>query len=243
MLEDEPSSSNQRDTDADVLDEKTKAQIGKSIESTMEEIAAKERSLLKGKEPLGHRYGEFGEPADDPYAYEEEMGQFLGNRHDKVPTMGSRTKVPKKLASSNERGEVPMNPSTETIVGPTTTAFTFDMREPAKCPETVKINNPPPYSSHTLRANSPILETKNPTHHQNYPTPPSRDRQQEIESTTLVDEVVEIDQNSSSLIMQGKEGGTSKVRKMEEIKGENRDEVFPPALFGDIPPCSKTQGS
>ena len=61
-----------------MLEEKTKAQTGKSIESTMEEIAAKERSLLEGKEPLGHRYGEDGEPADEPYACEEEVEQLLG---------------------------------------------------------------------------------------------------------------------------------------------------------------------
>ena len=42
-LDDEPSLRNQKDSEADMLDEKTKAQIGKSIETTMEEILAKKK--------------------------------------------------------------------------------------------------------------------------------------------------------------------------------------------------------
>ena len=70
------------------MDEKTKAQIGKSIERTMEEILAKKRSLLEGKEPLGHRYGEVGEPGDDPCAYDEKVWQHFAKGKDKIPGMG-----------------------------------------------------------------------------------------------------------------------------------------------------------
>ena len=59
-----------------------------------------------------------------------------------------------------------------------------------------------------------------------------------MESTILVDEVVGIDQNNSPLIMQGKEESTSKVRKMEEVKGENRDEESNSRYSSS--PCSET---
>ena len=51
----EPSISNQKVSEADVLDEKTKAQIEKTTERTMEEILATKRSLLEAKEPLEPR--------------------------------------------------------------------------------------------------------------------------------------------------------------------------------------------
>ena len=95
------------------------------------------------------------------------MGQYLRNKHDKVPKMGSQTEVAKKLMSSNERDEVPMNPSTDTIVGPTTIAVTFAMKEPAKRPKPVKKNNPLSHSSHITRADSPIRKTQNPIPYQN----------------------------------------------------------------------------
>ena len=80
-----------------------------------------------------------------------------------------------------------------------------------------------PNKKDEVRSDSPILETHKNIHNQNHPPPPGRDRQQEKESTILVDEVVEVDQNSSSQNMQGKEESTSKVRNVEEIRGMNRD--------------------
>ena len=93
----EPSLSNQKDSEADVLDEKTKARIEKSIERTMEEILAKKRSLLEGKEPLEHCYGKVSEPGDDPCAYNEKVWQHFVERKDKVdnmeiPTVSPQTK-------------------------------------------------------------------------------------------------------------------------------------------------------
>ena len=56
--------------------------------------------------------------------------------------MGLQTVVAEKLTPTNERDEVPMNPSTDTIVGPTTTAFTFAMKESTKRPQTVGKKQP-----------------------------------------------------------------------------------------------------
>ena len=53
------------------MDEKTKAQIKKTIERTMEEILATKRSLLEGKKPLEHRDDKVSELGDDPYANDE----------------------------------------------------------------------------------------------------------------------------------------------------------------------------
>ena len=63
-----------------MLDEKTKAQIEKTIERTMEEILAKKRSLLEGKEPLEPRDDKVSELGDDPYACDEKVWQRFVNR-------------------------------------------------------------------------------------------------------------------------------------------------------------------
>ena len=69
----EPSLRNQKVSEADVLDEKTKAQIEKTTERTMEEILATKRSLLEAKEPLEPRDNKVSELRDDPYAYDEKV--------------------------------------------------------------------------------------------------------------------------------------------------------------------------
>ena len=65
----EPSISNQKVSEADVLDEKTKAQIEKTIEKTMDELFAPIRSLLEGNEPLEPLDDEVDKIGDNPYTH------------------------------------------------------------------------------------------------------------------------------------------------------------------------------
>ena len=63
----DPSISNQKVSEADVLDDKTKTKIEKTIEKTMDELFAPIRSLLEGNEPLEPLDDEVGEIGDNPY--------------------------------------------------------------------------------------------------------------------------------------------------------------------------------
>ena len=100
----------------------------------------------------------------DPYACDKETERYLGDRSDKVPNMDLKTMAAEEL--NDERDET-MMPSTDTIAGPTATAFTLAMEGPPKCPQTTERNDPLSNSLHTSKATSPILETPNPIHFQN----------------------------------------------------------------------------
>ena len=149
----EPSISNQKVSEADVLDDKTKAKIEKTIEKTMDELFAPIRSLLEGKEPLEPLDDEVGELGDDPYAYDEKVWQCFENLKDKVNNMEFPIDFLQKLASTNERDEVPMNPSTDTIDEIVAPAPTFTKEEPAK-----KFRRP----QTKRRAESPLVKDKEP---------------------------------------------------------------------------------
>jgi len=120
---------------ADVLDEKTKEQIEKTIEKTMDELFAPIRSLLEGKEPLEPLDDDEinGSLGDDPNAYDEKIWQCFENLKDKVNNMEFPIEFLQELATAKESDELPNNsPSKDTMDEVVAPAPTNTKEEPAK---------------------------------------------------------------------------------------------------------------
>ena len=96
-------------------------------ERVIEDILATRRALLEGREPLNPRGKGSDDLGGDPYACDKETERYLGDRSDKVPNMDLKTMAAEEL--NDERDET-MMPSTDTIAGPTATAFTLAMEGP-----------------------------------------------------------------------------------------------------------------
>merc|ERR550519_1342803 len=109
--------SNKKVSRPDVLDEKTKEQIEKTIEKTMDELFAPIRSLLEGKEPLEPLDDDEinGSLGDDPNAYDEKIWQCFENLKDKVNNMEFPIEFLQELATAKESDELPVNPSKDTM--------------------------------------------------------------------------------------------------------------------------------
>jgi len=145
---------NKRVSEVDVLDKKTKEQIEKTIEKTMDELFAPIRSLLEGKEPLEPLDDEINSDlGDDPYAYDDKVWQCFEDLKDKVNNMEFPIELLQKLTSGNENDDLPINPSKDTmdeVITPAPTVTTKE--EPARKfrrPQTTK-----------RRAESPLVKEK-----------------------------------------------------------------------------------
>jgi len=142
---------NKRVSEVDVLDKKTKEQIEKTIEKTMDELFAPIRSLLEGKEPLEPLDDEInGDLGDDPYAYDDKVWQCFEDLKDKVNNMEFPIELLQKLASGNENDDLSINPSKDTIDEVTAPAPTTK-EEPAR-----KFRRP----QTKRRAESPLVKEK-----------------------------------------------------------------------------------
>jgi len=144
---------NKRVSEVDVLDEKTKKQIEKTIEKTMDELFAPIRSLLEGKEPLEPLDDEInGDLGDDPYAYDDKVWQCFEDLKDKVNNMEIPIELLQNLASGNENDDLSSNPSKDTmdeVIAPAPTVTTKE--EPAR-----KFRRP----QTKRRAESPLVKEK-----------------------------------------------------------------------------------
>jgi len=144
---------NKRVSEVDVLDEKTKKQIEKTIEKTMDELFAPIRSLLEGKEPLEPLDDEINSDlGDDPYAYDDKVWQCFEDLKDKVNNMEFPIELLQNLASGNEYDDLSSNPSKDTmdeVIAPAPTVTTKE--EPAR-----KFRRP----QTKRRAESPLVKEK-----------------------------------------------------------------------------------
>jgi len=144
---------NEKVSEANVLDEKTKNQIEKTIEKTMDELFAPIRSLLEGKEPLEPLDDEInGDLGDDPYAYDDKVWQSFENLKDKVNNMEFPIELLQKLVSVSENDdELPSNPSKDTLeelVAPNPTVTKEEPVRKFRRPQTKR------------RAESPLVKDK-----------------------------------------------------------------------------------
>jgi len=163
--------SNKKVSGADVLDEKTKKQIEKTIEKTMDELFAPIRSLLEGKEPLEPLDGEInGDLGDDPYAYDENVWQCFENLKDKVNNMEFPIEFLQELASAKASDELPVNPSKDTMDELVAPAPTVTKEKPEKQFRKPQVKR---------RAESPLVKDKKslkatPVNQSSFETPVSK---------------------------------------------------------------------